>query len=398
MAEDRVLIAGSGPVGCVTALYLAQKGVPVSIFEAEDSLPLDLRASTFHPPTLDMLEELGVVDALIAQGIICPIWQYRDLEHGIIAEWDLTLLKNDTRHPYRVQAEQFKLTNIIADILNDMPNVEFQFQARATGSSQDADGVNLHLDTPDGPVTRRGRYLVAAEGASSPIRTDLGIDYSGMTFPEMWLCISTEYDFGRNFENLSPIAYIADPVFWFVFVKVPGMWRLLMPSFPGETAESLVTDETVRERVAQVADIGEEYDTYHRTAYHVHQRVAERYREGRVFLAGDSAHINNPLGGMGMNGGIHDGINLAEKIVAVWRNEAGDEAFDRYDRQRRPIALEYVQKTTIRNKADLEENDPEIRQKRQDDLRRISQNPAKAREFLLQSSMINALARAATIE
>ena len=176
------------------------------------------------------------------------------------------------------------------------------------------------------------------------------------------------------------------------------MWRLLMPSFPGETAESLVTDETVRERVAQVADIGEEYDTYHRTAYHVHQRVAERYREGRVFLAGDSAHINNPLGGMGMNGGIHDGINLAEKIVAVWRNEAGDEAFDRYDRQRRPIALEYVQKTTIRNKADLEENDPEIRQKRQDDLRRISQNPAKAREFLLQSSMINALARAATIE
>ncbi len=398
MAEDRVLIAGSGPVGCVTALYLAQKGVPVSIFEAEDSLPLDLRASTFHPPTLDMLEELGVVDALIAQGIICPIWQYRDLEHGIIAEWDLTLLKNDTRHPYRVQAEQFKLTNIIADILNDMPNVEFQFQAHATGSSQDADGVNLHLDTPDGPVTRRGRYLVAAEGASSPIRTDLGIDYSGMTFPEMWLCISTEYDFGRNFENLSPIAYIADPVFWFVFVKVPGMWRLLMPSFPGETAESLVTDETVRERVAQVADIGEEYDTYHRTAYHVHQRVAERYREGRVFLAGDSAHINNPLGGMGMNGGIHDGINLAEKIVAVWRNEAGDEAFDRYDRQRRPIALEYVQKTTIRNKADLEENDPEIRQKRQDDLRRISQNPAKAREFLLQSSMINALARAATIE
>jgi len=398
MAEDRVLIAGAGPVGCVTALYLARNGVPVSIFEAEKSLPLDLRASTFHPPTLDMLEDLGVVDALIAQGIICPVWQYRDLEHGVIAEWDLSLLKNDTRHPYRLQAEQFKLTGIIADILKDMPNVEFQYHARATGSSQDADGVDLHLETPDGPVTRRGRYLVAAEGASSPIRTGLGIDYSGMTFPEMWLCISTEYDFGQKFENLSPIAYVADPVFWFVFVKVPGLWRLLMPSVPGETEETLVTDKTVHERVSQVCDIGADYDTYHRAAYHVHQRVAERYREGRVFLAGDSAHINNPLGGMGMNGGIHDGINLAEKIVAVWRGEAGDEAFNRYDRQRRPIAMEYVQKTTIANKANLEEKDPVARRKRHDALRRTSQDPVKAREFLLGSSMIDAVARAATIE
>jgi len=398
MAEDRVLIAGAGPVGCVTALFLARNGIPVSIFEAEPNLPLDLRASTFHPPTLDMLEDLGVVDDLIAQGIICPIWQYRDLEHGIVAEWDLGLLKNDTRHPYRIQAEQYKLTNIIADILKGMPNVEFQYQARATGSSQDADGVNLHLDTPDGPITRRGRYLVAAEGASSPIRINLGIDYTGMTFPEMWLCISTEYDFGRNFENLSPIAYIADPVFWFVFVKVPGMWRLLMPSFPGETAESLVTDETVQERVSQVCDIGTDYETYHRTAYHVHQRVAERYRDGRVFLAGDSAHINNPLGGMGMNGGIHDGINLCEKIISVWHGEAGDEAFDLYDRQRRPIAVEYVQKTTISNKANLEEKDPELRRQRQDHLRRTSQDPVKAREFLLQSSMIKALENAAAIE
>ena len=398
MVEDRVLIAGAGPVGCVTALTLARNGIPVSIFEAEDVLQLDLRASTFHPPTLDMLEDLGVAGDLIAQGIICPIWQYRDMEHGVIAEWNLGVLKDDTRHPYRLQAEQYKLTNIIVDILKDMPNVEFRYQARATGATQDADGVDLHLETPDGRETRRGRYLVAADGASSAIRMGLGIDYPGLTFPEMWLCTSTEYDFSQNFENLSPIAYIADPEFWFVFVKVPGLWRLLMPSLPGETAESLVTDETVQQRMRQVCDIGVDYETRHRTAYQVHQRVAERYREGRVFLAGDSAHINNPLGGMGMNGGIHDAVNLCEKMLAVWRGEATDEVFDRYDRQRRPIAVEYVQKETISNKANLEEKDPLIRRQRQDDLRRTSQDPAKARDFLLQSSMIKALERAAAIE
>jgi 2-polyprenyl-6-methoxyphenol hydroxylase-like FAD-dependent oxidoreductase len=398
MAEDRVLIAGAGPVGCVAALHLARSGIPVSIFEAEETLPLDLRASTFHPPTLDMLDDLGVVDALIGQGIICPTWQYRDLRQGVIAEWDLGVLKDDTRHPYRVQAEQYKLTSIIVEILDTMPNVEFRYQARATGSAQDADGVDLHLETPDGPEIRRGRYLIAADGASSVIRAGLGIDYPGLTFPEMWLCVSTEHDFGRNFENLSPIAYIADPDFWFVFVKVPGLWRLLMPSFPGESADSLVSDETVQERMRLVADIGADYPARHRTAYHIHQRVAERYRDGRVFLAGDSAHINNPLGGMGMNGGIHDAVNLCEKIAAVWRGAADDGELDRYDRQRRPIAIEYVQKATLSNKAHLEEKDPEIRRQRYELLRRTVNDHQKAREFLLQSSMIKALERAAALE
>lgn len=395
--NDRVLIAGAGPVGCCAALYLAQRGIPVTLVEAGTTLPIDLRASTFHPPTLDMLEDLGVVDKLIEQGIICPVWQYRDAKEGVVAEWNLGVLENDTRHPYRLQCEQFKLTNIIVDELRKHDLVDLRFQVRATGATQDDHSATLQVETPTGNEEIKGRYIIAADGASSAIRISQGIGFPGLTFPELWLCASTEFPFEEHFENLAPIAYVADPEFWFVFVKVPGLWRLLMPSRPGEDAKSLVTDKTVQERMHQVCDKPGDYDTYHRTAYAVHQRVAETYRKGRVFLAGDSAHINNPLGGMGMNGGIHDAVNLCEKLVRVWDGQADDAELDRYDGQRRPIAIDYVQQTTMRNKAMLEETDPAARKAKHDEMAATAADPAKAREYLLQSSMINALRRAETL-
>lgn len=392
--SDRVLVAGAGPVGCVVALCLSQNGIPVTLIEACAELPADLRASTFHPPTLDMLDDLGVAGRLLEAGIVCPVWQYRDARQGVIAEWDLGLLRNDTRHPYRVQCEQYKLTGIVVDELRNRDLVDLRFRVRAMAAGQDDDGVSLDVHTPNGPETLKGRYLVAADGASSAIRTGQGIGFPGLTFPELWLCTSTKYPFENHFENLAPIAYVADPEFWFVFVRVPGMWRLLMPSRPGETAESLVSETTVQARMREVCPKEGEYETCHRTAYAVHQRVAESYRKGRVFLAGDSAHINNPLGGMGMNGGIHDAVNLCEKLTAVWYGRADEREFDRYDAQRRPIAVEYVQQATMRNKALLEENDAAAREARHDELRRMAADPARARDYLLQSSMIAALERA----
>ena len=396
--NDRVLIAGAGPVGCSAALYLAQRGIPVTLIEAGAVLPEDLRASTFHPPTLDMLDDLGVIDQLLEDGIVCPEWQYRDTREGVVANWDLGVLKNDTRHPYRIQCEQYKLTRIIVAELEKMDNVDVRFRIKATGTSQDEHGVTLKVDTPEGAEELKGRYLIAADGASSVIRITQGIEFPGLTFPELWLCTSTEFSFEDHFEDLAPIAYIADPDFWFVFVRVPGLWRLLLPSRLGETAESLVTDETVQDRMHQVCPKNGDYETFHRTAYSVHQRVAETYRKGRVFLAGDSAHINNPLGGMGMNGGIHDAVNLSEKLVKVWNGGADERELDLYDAQRRPIAIDYVQKTTIRNKQMLEETDPDARKSRHDEMRATVADPARARDYLLQSSMISTLRDAERIQ
>ena len=395
--NERGLIAGAGPVGCVAALALARQGVPVTVFEAAPALPPDLRASTFHPPTLDMLDDLGVAQALIGEGLICPRWQHRDRERGIVADWNLETLAGDTRHPYRVQCEQFRLTGIVADRLAATADVEIRFDARVSDVSQDAGQVRVTLETPVGSEIVRGSYLIGADGASSAVRRAIGIGFDGLTFPELWFIASTPYDFSTRFDDLAPIAYVADPEEWFVFVRVPGLWRVLLPARPSETAEEIVDDANVEARMQRVCPKQGRYRIAHRTAYQIHQRVAESYRKGRVLLAGDAAHINNPLGGMGMNGGIHDAVNLAGKLAPVWHGEAAAETLDRYDRQRRPIAIEHVQAATLRNKELLGESDPALRRRRQDDLSEIAADPVTARDYLLRTSMITALRHAETI-
>jgi 3-(3-hydroxy-phenyl)propionate hydroxylase len=385
---DKIIIAGAGPVGCVSALYLAQNGIPVTLIEACDSLPEDLRASTFHSPTLDMLDDLGVAGKIIEQGLICPIWQQRDTRDNWSVEWDLGILKEDTNHPYRIQCEQFKLTRVIVAELAKMKNVEILFSVKAVSADQDEQGVTLKVDTADGLKELKGRYLIASDGASSVIRASQDIKFPGLTFPELWLCVSTEFEFENYFDNLAPVAYFSAENFWFLLLRVPGLWRVLMPSNNGQTAEMLLQEGSVQELMHRVVPIEGDFETVHRTAYPVHQRVAESYQCGRIFLAGDAAHINNPLGGMGMNGGIHDGINLSKKIASVWRGDADEKLLDLYEAERLPVANEYVQKTTLRNKAMLEQHDPIARKARQKELSTVAADPQKAREYLLESSMI----------
>ena len=118
--NERVLVVGAGPVGLVAACSLAMDGIPVTVVERSRELPMDLRASTFHPPTMDMLDRFGVMDNLIERGLICPHWQFRDREKGVVATFDLGLLAGETNHPYRLQCEQWKLTEKLRDMLDAM--------------------------------------------------------------------------------------------------------------------------------------------------------------------------------------------------------------------------------------------------------------------------------------
>ena len=138
-----VIIAGAGPVGCVSALILSNAGIPVTILEAEDDLIIDMRGSTFHPPTLDMLDDLNVTPKMVEQGLITPILQFRDLDEGMIAEFDHGLLTEHTRHPFRLQCEQFKLTRIVVDMLAEFPDTKLIFNARVTAPSQSDDRAIL---------------------------------------------------------------------------------------------------------------------------------------------------------------------------------------------------------------------------------------------------------------
>ncbi len=158
-----------------------------------------------------------------------------------------------------------------------------------------------------------------------------------------------------------------------------------------------MSDDTVETRLQAVAPKSGRYETVHRTIYRVHQRVAETFRRGRLLLAGDAAHLNNPLGGFGLNSGLQDAINLTDKLVGVWRGELDDAVLDRYVRQRRTVNIEYMQDSSIRNKQTLEETDPQLRKERLEDLRCASLDRVRAKAVLMRSSMIASMRRANAI-
>lgn len=395
---DRVIVAGAGPVGMTAAAYLALHEIPVLILEAGDDLAADLRASTWHPPTLDLLDFFdGIVDELAGRGLIAPAWQYRDRETGPVVTWDLGLLADDTGHPYRLQAEQWKLTRLLHRRMADVPHFDLRFGHEVTGAGQDSGRAWVTAKTADGAAEFAGRWLIAGDGANSAVRRSLGIGFDGLTFPELFLTLSSAFEFRGPMPDLTPVNYFSDPEEWLVLLRVVEAWRVLFPVGPEEDMAAALADGRVQERLEGVAPGHGPFEIVHKTYYRVHQRVADKYRVGRILLAGDAAHINNPLGGMGMNGGVQDAFNLCRKLVAVWRGEAEDSLLDRYERQRRAMALDFVQQSTLRNRQTLMEKDPVERRKRHDEMRRIADDPARAREFLLRSSMIAGLREAEAI-
>jgi 3-(3-hydroxy-phenyl)propionate hydroxylase len=397
MSNDCVIVVGAGPVGLTTALALGHRGIPTVLLAAEPELVMELRGSTFHPPTLDLLDEFGVVPRMIDVGLKAPTWQFRDRETGPVATFDLSLLAGDTNHPYRVQCEQWKLMRFLEEELRKLPGSDIRFGHEVTSVQPDDESVTVTAQTPSGPVSLSGRYVVAADGARSAVRRSLAVDFEGFTYPELFLIASTDFRFEERLTDIAYVNYIADPLEWLVLLRVPDLWRVLVPAPENSDREQLLSDDSLQQVLQRVVARPEPYRIAHRSVYHVHQRVAKSFRHGRVLLAGDAAHINNPLGGMGMNGGIQDAFNLSDKLAQIWAG-ADDRLLDRYDRQRRTVAVEAVQQQTNRNHQIISERDPETRKKSLDAMRRTATDKRSAREYMLKSSMISSMRRAAEIE
>ncbi len=386
-----ILIAGAGPAGCSLALFLAQNNIPVILLEAEDSLPMDLRASTFHPPSLDMLSDLGLVDDMMSVGLKVCDYQYRDRRTNQVARFDLSVLEGETSHPYRLQCEQYKMTQIVVEKLKSFDNVEVRFGCKIKGFTETDEGVSALVQDAKSESLIECSYLVGCDGANSVVRQSGGVRFEGMTYPERFLVVSTPYQFESYFDGLSMVNYVSDPDEWCVLLKTANLWRVLIPTPIEETDERFLTDEFIQDRLHRLVESETDFEIAHRTLYRVHQRVAETYRvRDRVLLAGDAAHVNNPLGGMGMNGGLHDAINLAEKLVKIV-NEAGDEnaLLELYDRQRRGICTQFIQKHTMKNKALMEATDEATQVKRQANFMKSCSDPALAKAFVMETSMIN---------
>jgi 3-(3-hydroxy-phenyl)propionate hydroxylase len=399
MNRDPVIIVGAGPAGLALAANLLRRDVAVVVLETEPRLPHDLRAGTFHPPTLEMLATLGVAEDFLAIGIRVPHWQIRGRQEGVIVEWDLSLIADVTPYPFRFHCEQFKLTPLLERRVVSLGG-EVRFAHNFLDATQDADGVTARVATPGGIAQFRGSYLVGADGGRSAVRQTMGVAFEGFTWPDRFLVVGTEYDLARH--GFTPNAYIADPVDWSAIFKMPGdtpagLWRILFPT-DAEVPEADILDAEFIERLLQnFLPRPERYAVVAKSSYRVHQRVAAEFRAGRLLLVGDAAHVNNPLGAFGLNGALHGAFNLADKLARVWRGEAPASVLDLYVRQRRAANVEFVQAQSIRNKELLEERDPAVRAQRFDELRRTAADPAKAREFLLRSSMIWSLRHAAAV-
>jgi 2-polyprenyl-6-methoxyphenol hydroxylase-like FAD-dependent oxidoreductase len=395
----RVGIVGAGPVGVVAALACARQGMQVMLFEAENEIDHSPRAATTHPSTLEMLAGLDLLEEFQSVGLVARYFQFWDgATKTLVAEFDHDALRDETPYPYVVQTEQHKLSEIGLRRLALMANVEVRPGEAVVDLAQDAGSVRV---TTERKEQHAFDYVIGCDGGRSTVRKCLGVEFEGYTWPERFLVLTSLFDF-RSALGCCERSYISDPEEWTNLFKVmgddlKGRWRAVFPARENETDEQAFSEISVRRRLSRLCGEHPMDLLVHRNIYRVHQRVAGAFRTGRVFLAGDAAHVNNPVGGLGLNCGIHDALELAQTLQLVASGRAGEEVLDRYERRRRPLNIEYVQQQTVANKKRLEERDPKTRQANFDALRRAAADPVLHKQFLMRTSLIESVRKSEKI-
>ena len=391
MIKSQVIVAGGGPVGTFIAYCLAEYGIKTILLEAAGECETDMRASTFHPPTLSYLNKLGLANELIGQGLKAPIFQYRIRSTEEVLEFNLEELNEDLEFPYRLQCEQHKFARMFASKLENHENAEVLFNHEVISFDQENGSVNVNVKNFENTEEFKCDFFIGADGSNSIVRRNLGLEFSGFTYQEKFLTLSTTHDIQGYFNNLSYVNYVSDPKEWFVLLKAPSAWRMLVPVNEELDDEYIVSDEFIDKIFEKILKVSNKISTVHRTIYRVHQRVVDKMNHDRILLAGDSAHINNPLGGFGMNGGLHDAWNLAGKLDAIINSCANHNLLDLYDRQRRTIMNDFIQAQTIRNKRMIEETGDNNSTSEWNRMRDIHSDEEKRKEYMLRQSMTQSI-------
>ncbi|WP_181350468.1 NAD(P)/FAD-dependent oxidoreductase [Thalassobacillus sp. CUG 92003] len=390
MVNESVTIIGGGPVGLTVAEILSHNDISVQVFEKNDAPSKEWRASTFHAGTLELLEETGVTEELLPKGIQADKVQYRDRQNGLYAEFDFNLLKDETKYPFRLQCPQSTYVQTLYNRLKDKPNVDIHFQSEFKGMEQTENEVIVTLETPKGTKKFRSSYLLGADGASSKVRKALNMKFEGYTLEERFLLVGTPVPFDHYLSDISYVNYIADPEEFLFILKVPEAWRLLYPISSDTSEEEALKEENIQKSLQKALKTDDTFPIVEKMIYRVHQRVAESFYNHRTVLLGDAAHVNSPMGGLGLNNGIHDAVDLSKRLVRLLKEGSNDreEELKTYNNVRKKVAIDYIRQISERNTKVMKEKDEIRRLELQQEVTEEANNPEKAKKWLLRSAMI----------
>ncbi len=371
-----VLIVGAGPVGLTLAASLQARGVDVVLVDKAAEVARTSRAAVIHARTLEVLHTIDVSDELVRRGVIVPRFTLRDRDRALLT---IDFDGLPTPHPYTLMLPQDITEDVLTGRLAELGGrVHRPYELARL--EQDGDGVTA---TMAGGETVRASYVVGADGMHSAVREQTGIGFAGDTYGQSFVVADVHLDWA--FDEREVMLYFA-PAGLLVVAPLPGGRHRIVatadvaPEHPDrDDIQALLDARGPRKRPALVRDV------VWSSRFRVHHRLADRYREGRVFLAGDAAHVHSPAGGQGMNTGIQDAVALAARLARVLRDGADERVLDGYEAERRPIAADVVAFTDRMTRV-ATVNRSAVRRLRNVTLRILGRIPAVRRNIALKLS------------